>query len=49
MPAPMIGPGPRARQLAGTNSRIAWWHYDYEDGARYPVLDIPFSALGRAR
>ena len=26
-----------------------WWHYDYKDWARYPVLDIPFSALGRAR
>jgi D-alanyl-D-alanine dipeptidase len=26
-----------------------WWHYDYKDWALYPVLDVPFSALGRAR
>lgn len=26
-----------------------WWHYDYKDWARYPVLDVPFPALGRAR
>jgi D-alanyl-D-alanine dipeptidase len=26
-----------------------WWHFDYKDWARYPVLDVPFSALGRAR
>jgi len=25
-----------------------WWHYDYQDWARYPVLDVPFEALGRA-
>jgi D-alanyl-D-alanine dipeptidase len=25
-----------------------WWHYDYKDWAQYPVLDLPFSALGRA-
>ncbi len=26
-----------------------WWHYDYKDWPRYPVLDVPFSALGHAR
>ena len=25
-----------------------WWHYDYQDWPRYPVLDVPFEALGRA-
>jgi D-alanyl-D-alanine dipeptidase len=25
-----------------------WWHFDYKDWALYPVLDVPFSALGRA-
>jgi D-alanyl-D-alanine dipeptidase len=23
-----------------------WWHYDYKDWAQYPVLDVPFTALG---
>jgi D-alanyl-D-alanine dipeptidase len=22
-----------------------WWHFDYKDWRRYPVLDIPFSAI----
>jgi D-alanyl-D-alanine dipeptidase len=26
-----------------------WWHYDYKDWAQYPVLDVPFSRLTRAR
>ena len=26
-----------------------WWHFDYKDWALYPVLDVPFSKLGRAR
>ena len=26
-----------------------WWHYDYKDWAQYPILDLPFSALTRAR
>ena len=26
-----------------------WWHYDYKDWAQYPVLDVPFSRLPRAR
>ena len=25
-----------------------WWHYDDKDWPRYPVLDVPFEALGRA-
>jgi len=25
-----------------------WWHYDYKDWARYPILDVPFSSLSRA-
>ncbi len=24
-----------------------WWHFDYRDWSRYPVLDIPFSAIGK--
>lgn len=24
-----------------------WWHFDYKDWSRYPVLDIPFSAIGK--
>ena len=24
-----------------------WWHYDYKDWARYPILDLPFSAFPR--
>ena len=24
-----------------------WWHYNFR-GCRYPILDVPFSALGRA-
>jgi D-alanyl-D-alanine dipeptidase len=26
-----------------------WWRYDYGEWPRYPVLDVPFSALSRAR
>ncbi len=26
-----------------------WWHFDYKDWARYPVLDVPFDKLGRPR
>jgi len=26
-----------------------WWHYDYKDWAQYPILDVPFSRLPRAR
>ena len=26
-----------------------WWHFDYKDWPRYPVLDVPFSGLGGAR
>jgi D-alanyl-D-alanine dipeptidase len=22
-----------------------WWHFDYKDWPRYPVLDVPFSAI----
>jgi D-alanyl-D-alanine dipeptidase len=22
-----------------------WWHFDYKDWARYPVLDVPFSTI----
>jgi zinc D-Ala-D-Ala dipeptidase len=24
-----------------------WWHYDYKDWKEYPILDIPFRAIGR--
>ena len=23
-----------------------WWHFNYRDWRRYPILDIPFSAIG---
>ena len=23
-----------------------WWHYNYKDWREYPILDIPFSAIG---
>lgn len=23
-----------------------WWHFDYTDWGSYPILDVPFSALG---
>ena len=25
-----------------------WWHFNYEDWPQYPILDIPFSDIGRA-
>lgn len=24
-----------------------WWHFDYRDARRYPILDIPFAQIGR--
>lgn len=24
-----------------------WWHFNYKDWKAYPILDIPFSAIGR--
>ena len=24
-----------------------WWHYNYHDWREYPILDIPFSAIGK--
>jgi D-alanyl-D-alanine dipeptidase len=24
-----------------------WWHFDYRDWRRYPILNIPFEAIGR--
>ncbi len=24
-----------------------WWHYDYKDWKEYPILDVPFAAIGR--
>ena len=24
-----------------------WWHFNHRDWRRYPILDVPFSALGR--
>ena len=23
-----------------------WWHFDYVDAKKYPVLDLPFSSVG---
>jgi zinc D-Ala-D-Ala dipeptidase len=25
-----------------------WWHFDYRDWARYPILDVSFEALSVA-
>jgi D-alanyl-D-alanine dipeptidase len=22
-----------------------WWHFDYKDWAKYPILNIPFEAI----
>ena len=24
-----------------------WWHFDYEDWKEYPILNVPFEAVGR--
>jgi D-alanyl-D-alanine dipeptidase len=24
-----------------------WWHFDYRDWARYPVMNVPVEAAGR--
>ena len=24
-----------------------WWHYNYKDWREYPILDIPFSTIGK--
>jgi len=26
-----------------------WWHFDYQDWRRYPILDLPFEKLGASR
>jgi len=26
-----------------------WWHFNYRDWRHYPILDIPFSAIGKRR
>lgn len=26
-----------------------WWHFDYRDWARYPILDVPFESLSTVR
>ena len=26
-----------------------WWHFNYRDWPRYPILDIPFERLGADR
>lgn len=25
-----------------------WWHFDYRDWREYPILDLPFAALGKS-
>ena len=25
-----------------------WWHFDYKDWPRYPILNVPFAGLGKA-
>ncbi|CAL1240528.1 D-alanyl-D-alanine dipeptidase (modular protein) [Candidatus Methylocalor cossyra] len=38
----------RALEAEGfTVSDQEWWHFDYRDWPRYPVLDVPFEALPR--
>ena len=24
-----------------------WWHFDYRDWREYPILNLPFDAIGR--
>jgi D-alanyl-D-alanine dipeptidase len=26
-----------------------WWHFNYKDWTQYPILDVPFSAIGAVR
>ena len=26
-----------------------WWHYDFKDWRQYPILDLPFSEIGKTR
>jgi len=28
---------------------VEWWHFDYKDWRKYPILDLPFSDLGSNR
>ncbi|MFZ5927217.1 MAG: M15 family metallopeptidase [Acidobacteriota bacterium] len=38
----------RAMEREGfTVYEYEWWHFDYRDWPRYPILDIPFSAIER--
>ncbi len=25
-----------------------WWHYDYKDWSKYPIVNVPFAELGKA-
>jgi D-alanyl-D-alanine dipeptidase len=25
-----------------------WWHYDYKDWQKYPILNISFSEIGKS-
>ncbi len=39
----------RAMEAAGfLSERTEWWHFDWRDWARYPVLDLTFEELGSA-
>ena len=26
-----------------------WWHYDFKDWRQYPILDVPFSEIGKTK
>ena len=39
-----------AMEAVGFQSQYAeWWHFDWKDWARYPVLNVAFEDLGRGR
>jgi CubicO group peptidase (beta-lactamase class C family)/D-alanyl-D-alanine dipeptidase len=40
----------RAMEAQGfTVYNAEWWHFDYKDWARYPVLNVPFEGLSKGR
>lgn len=40
----------QAMEAVGFQSQYAeWWHYDWKDWARYPVLNVPFERTGVRR
>ena len=32
-----------------SSSRSEWWHFDYRDWKRYPILNLDFERIAAAR